>query len=83
MSLVSFRKLCWVTQQWFYWWQRHHVKYEEFVSPSPVELLYLSPMGLQSQQLWGFLLLMPDLQVGEPDSLGTLTFVGETLQSVQ
>ena len=30
------------------------------VSPSSVELLQSSPNGLQSQILWGLLLLMPD-----------------------
>ena len=51
-----------------------------FVSPSPVELLHSSPTGLQSQMLWGFLLLMPDPQDGEPNmGLRTLTPVGEPL----
>ena len=37
------------------------------VNPSPVEFLQSSPAGLQSQMLWGLLLLKPDPQTGEPD----------------
>ena len=37
------------------------------VSPSPVEFLQSSPTGLQSQMLWGLLLLIPDPQTREPD----------------
>ena len=40
-----------------------HPLSEVSVSPSPVELLQLSPTGLQSQILWG-LFLMSDLQTG-------------------
>ena len=51
------------------------------VSPSPVELLHSCPAGLQSQILWGFLLLMVVLQAGELDmELRTLTLVGTLLQ---
>ena len=49
--------------------------------PSPVGLLQLSPAGFQSQMLWGLILLVLDLQTGEPDvGLRTLTAVGEPLQ---
>ena len=34
--------------------------------PSPAEFLHSSPSGLQNRTLWGFLLLMPDTQGGEP-----------------
>ena len=37
------------------------------VSPSPVELLHSSAAGLQSQMLWGLLLLMPNPQAEEPE----------------
>ena len=37
------------------------------VSPSPVELLRSNPICIQSQMLWGILLLMPDPQAGVPD----------------
>ena len=37
-----------------------------FVSPSPEDFLYWRSTGLQSQMLWGFLLLMPDPQTGDP-----------------
>ena len=51
-----------------------------FVSSSPMELLYPSPAGLQSQMLWGFLLPIPDPQTGKPDMrLRTLIRVGEPL----
>ena len=51
-----------------------------FVSSSPMELLYPSPAGLQSQMLWGFLLPVPDPQTGKPDMrLRTLIPVGEPL----
>ena len=36
------------------------------VSSSPVEFLWSNPTGLQSQILWGLLLLLPDPQSGEP-----------------
>ena len=50
------------------------------VSISPEEFLQSSPTGLQSQMLWGLLLLMPDPQTGESDlGLITLTPVGEPL----
>ena len=50
------------------------------VSPSPVKFLCSHPTGLQSQILLGFLLLLPDPQVGEPDvSLRTFNPVGELL----
>ena len=50
------------------------------VYSSPVELLCLSPTGLQSQMLWGLLLLMPDPWAWEPDMrLRTLTPVGDFL----
>lgn len=49
----------------------------EFVSPSPVEFLESSPPKPNAQVL---LLLMPDLQLREPDlGPGTFTFVGEPL----
>ena len=52
------------------------------ISPSPVGLLQLSPIGLQSQMLWGLVFLVPDPQAGEPDmELRTLIPVGEPLQS--
>ena len=48
--------------------------------PSPAELLHSSPAGLQSQMLWE-LLLMPDIQAGEPHmGLKTLTPVEEPLR---
>ena len=53
------------------------------VSPSPVELLQLSPAGLQIQMLWGrgHLFPMPDPRAGKPDvGLRTLTPVAEPLQ---
>ena len=51
------------------------------VSPSPVEFLQSSPTGLQSQMLWGWLPLLPDTQVGEPDvGLRILNPVGELLR---
>ena len=57
------------------------------VSPSPLELLRSSPAGLQSQMLWGFLLLMPDhwsltwglrtlTPMGEPYNIIICQFVG-------
>ena len=50
------------------------------VFPSPMELFNSSPTGFQSLMLWGFFLLMPDTQVGEPDMrLRTLTPVGEAM----
>ena len=49
----------------------------ESVSLSPVELLCTSPVGLQCQMLWGFLLPGPDPQAWEFDvGLRTLTPVG-------
>ena len=36
------------------------------LAPSPAEFLHSSPSGLQNRTLWGFLLLMPDTQGGEP-----------------
>lgn len=46
-----------------------------------MELLQLSPSGLQSQILWGLIFLVPDPWAGEPDvGLRTLTPVGEPLQ---
>ena len=55
-------------------------KSEVSVSPSPVELLHSCPAGLQSQMLWGLLLLMSDPQAGELDvELRSLTPVGEPL----
>ena len=44
------------------------------VSHSPVEFRQSSPTGLQSQMFWGLLLLMPDLQSGEPD-MGLRTLI--------
>ena len=53
---------------------------ESLVSPSRVELLHSIPAGLESQELWGLLLLRPDPQAGEPDvGLRILTPVGEPL----
>ena len=50
------------------------------VSPCPVELLWSSPAGLQSQMLWGLFLVMSDSQAGEPHmGLRNLTPVGEIL----
>ena len=50
------------------------------VSPSPMELLQSSLIGLQSHMLWGCLLPMLGPQAGEPDiKLRTLTSVGELL----
>ena len=50
------------------------------VSPSPMELLYTNPTGLNCQMLWEFLLLMPGPQEQGPHmGLRTLTPVGEPL----
>ena len=50
------------------------------VAPSPVELPGSNTTGFQSQVLWGFLLLLPDPQAGEPDmGLRTFTMVGKLL----
>ena len=50
------------------------------VSPSPVEFLQLNPASLQSLILQEFLLLFPDLQVGNPCvGLRTFTPVGGLL----
>ena len=58
-----------------------HSKSGVFVSPDSVELLQLSPAGLQSQMLWGLLLLMQDPQVGETDFwLRTCTSAEELLR---
>ena len=43
------------------------------VSPSPVKVLQSNPASLQSLILWGFLLPLPDPQVGKPD-MGLRTF---------
>ena len=52
------------------------------VSPSPVGLLKLRPMGLQSEVLWGLIFLVQNPQAGETDGgLRALTPVGEPLQS--
>ena len=42
-----------------------------FVSPSPVKVLQSNPARLQSLILWGFLLPLPDPQVGKPDNVGS------------
>ena len=58
-----------------------HSKSGVFVSPDSVELLQLSPAGLQSQMLWGLLLLMQDPQAGETDfRLRTCTSAEELLR---
>ena len=50
------------------------------VFPSPVEVLQSNPAVLQSQILWGLLLLLPDPQAGKPMlGLRTFTPVGELL----
>ena len=50
------------------------------VAPSPVELPGSNTTGFQSQVLWGFLLLLPDPQAGEPDmGLRTFTMVRKLL----
>ena len=40
------------------------------VFPSPVEFLWSSPAGLQSQMLWGLFFPVSDPQTGEPDVCG-------------
>ena len=55
-------------------------KSEVFVFCSPMEFLWSSPPGPQSQRLWGFLFPMPVLQDRKPDiELRILTPVGELL----
>ena len=50
------------------------------ISPSPVELLCTSPIGLQCQMLQGLFLPVPDPHMGEFDvGHKTLTPVGESL----
>ena len=50
------------------------------ISPSPVELLCTSPIGLQCQMLWELFLPMPDPPAwGFDVGLRTLTPVGESL----
>ena len=44
------------------------------VYPSAVEFLQTKPHGLQSQILWGFLLLFSDTQAGKPN-MGLRTFI--------
>lgn len=51
------------------------------ISPSPVELLKLSPTGPQGQKLWGLILLLPYPWAGESDvGLRTLIPMGGPLQ---
>ena len=48
------------------------------ISPSPVEFLWSNPDELQNQIFWGFLLPLPDPQVGKPDvGFRTFTPLGE------
>ena len=50
------------------------------VSPSPVKVLKSNSASLQNLILWEFLLLLPDLQVGNTDvELRTFTPVGGLL----
>lgn len=57
------------------------LKSEISISPSPVELLKLSPTGLQGQRLWGLIFLLPYPWTGESDGgLRILTPMGEPLQ---
>ena len=51
-----------------------HSKSGVSVFPSPVELLHSSPAGLQKPNTLGLLLLMLDLQAGEPD-VGLITLL--------
>ena len=56
-------------------------KSEVSIYPSPLGLPKLGPAGLQSQMLWGLVLLMQDPWVAEPYvGLRILTPVGEPLQ---
>ena len=56
-------------------------KSEVSISPSPVELLQLNSAVLQSQMLWGLILLVPEPWPGELNvGLRTITSVGAPLQ---
>ena len=48
------------------------------VSPSPVEVLWSNPTGLQGQIPWGFSVPLSDPQAGKPDvEFRTFTTMGE------
>ena len=56
-----------------------HSKSGVSVSPDSVELLQLSPAGLQSQMLWGLLLPMQDPQAGKTDWGSEITLLQKNL----
>ena len=76
------------------WWAAVHgvaksrIRLSDFTlhslqSGMPVEFLKSDSSGLQSQILWGLLLLLPGLQAGESDvGLRTFTPVGELLHAI-
>ena len=57
------------------------LRVKSVIPPSPVGLLQLSPISLQSQTLWGLILQVSDPWAGEPDvGLRNLTPVRLPLQ---